>query len=821
MSRFPNLQKRHRDGFRWLGLCLLTGTVLGGLCAPIAKAASGVSAGQGANVAPALATSAVPVSAWAAPASQATSAGSGSASVSAPAGSTVCRVQGGAPGRPSVGLVLSGGGARGYAHLGVLKVLEENHIPVDCVAATSMGAVVGGLYASGLSAEEMRARLEHVNLADIAFDVTDRSDLPQSQREDERYYVDSFSLGFGRNGFQLPSGLVHGNKLQALLQEWTPAIGGSVSFDKLPVPFRAIAADLQTGQMVVLDHGSLPQAIRASMALPGLFSPVDVGGRTLVDGGIVSNLPVETARAMGADIVIAVDIGSPLRPLDALSSPADVFQQMVGILIRQNVARQREQLHASDVLIQPDLGRLTFTDFENASQAIAAGEAAARAALPKLRQLELSPAQYAVWRSAHSTMQSPAVRIAKVEVHSRGVVPAEKIRAALHVKEGDVYDPAVVNKDLLALVNEDDFESVTQQFVDENGQNKLVITAQEKRWGPNFLLFGLGLSATSKEEGSFRLHLGYRRPWLTSSGLEARVDTTLGSDLAELHAELRQPFANPWGAYIAPYVDVQRRHANLYDDSVEVKLTRYRLTTERAGVDIGFPVSTLGDFRIGVAYAHGTAVPQYNLPIGDDDDDDPGAYRQLLFPDISGRQLSARARLVIDQLDDPQFARRGYFTELRAERSLFAGSNSYTEVYGKGMVAMSYGRHSVSATLEAGNNFGGVNVTNPFGFTLGGFQHLSAYAADQLAGNSMAYGNITYMNRIASFTASPIRRLFVGVSLEAGNVWSADDAFGSGTLKRSVTLFTALTTSFGPIYVGFAMAPGGRNNLYFQLGRTY
>ena len=717
--------------------------------------------------------------------------------------------------------MLSGGGARGYAHLGVLKVLEENRIPVDCIAATSMGAVVGGLYASGLSAQDMRTRLEHVNLADIAFDVTDRSDLPQSQREDERYYVDSFSLGFGRNGFQLPSGLVHGNRLQALLQEWTPAIGGSVSFDKLPVPFRTIAADLQTGQMVVLKHGSLPQAIRASMALPGLFSPVDLDGRTLIDGGIVSNLPIETARSMGAAIVIAVDIGSPLRPLDALSSPADVMQQMIGILIRQNVARQRDQLHANDVLIQPDLGRLTFTDFENAPQAIAAGEAAARAALPQLRSLALSPAQYAEWRAAHAAVPAHAVRITKIEINSLGVVPPKKIRSALHVKEGDVYDPAAVNKDLLALVNEEDFESVTQQLVEENGENKLVIRAQEKRWGPNFLLFGLGLSATSNEEGSFRMHVGYRRPWLTSSGLEARVDGTLGSDFAELRAELRQPLGNPWGAYLAPYVEVQRRHANLYDDSGDVKLTRYRLTTQRAGLDLGFPVSTLGDFRIGVAYAHGTAVPQYNVPIGDDDDDSAGASKELLFPDIYGRQLSARARLVIDQLDDPQFARRGYFGELRVERSLFAGSDSYTEVYGKGIVAASYGRHTVSASVEAGNNFGGVNLTNPFGFTLGGFQHLSAYAAGQLSGNSMMYGQITYMNRIASFSASPIRRLFVGVSLEAGNVWAADDNFGSGTLKRSVTVFTALTTSFGPIYFGVALAPGGRNNIYFQLGRTY
>jgi len=727
-----------------------------------------------------------------------------------------CRAEGSDPTRPSIGLVLSGGGARGYAHLGVLEVLEKNHIPVDCIAAASMGAVVGGLYASGLDTQDMRHRLENVNLADVAFDVVDRSDLPQSLREDERYYVDSFSLGFGNNGFQLPSGLVHGNRLQALLQEWTPTITGKVTFDSLPIPFRAIATDLRTGQMVVLDHGSLPQAIRASMALPGLFSPTDVDGRTLIDGGITSNLPIETVREMGADIVIAVDIGSPLRPLDALSSPADVMQQMIGILIRQNVARQRDQLHNGDVLIQPDLGRLTFTDFQSAASAIDAGAAATRAALPQLQRLALSPTAYAAWRARHEIPAPQTVRIAKIEIQSRGVVPPEKIRAAIHVKEGDVYDPARINKDLQALTNEDDFESVTQQIVEDNGQHKLVVTAQEKRWGPNFLLFGLGLSATTKEEGNFRLHVGYRRPWLTDSGLEARVDATVGSDQADLHMELRQPIANAWGPYIAPYIDLQRRHANVYDASGDIKLTRYRLTTQRAGLDVGFPLSHLGDFRLGIAYAHGTATPQFNIPL-----DDEVSTRDLLFPDIYGRQLSARAKLVIDQLDDPQFVRKGYFLELRAERSLFAGDDSYTEVYGKALVAASYGRHSVNASVEAGNNFGGVNPTNPFGFTLGGFQHLSAYAADQLAGNSMFYSQVTYMNQLATFSASPIRRLFVGLSLEAGNVWGGDASFGSGTLRRSITAFTALTTSFGPIYLGVAFAPGGRNNFYFQLGRTY
>lgn len=736
--------------------------------------------------------------------------------MSAPAAQTSCVADGGTAGRPAVGLVLSGGGARGYAHLGVLKVLEENRIPVDCIAATSMGAVVGGLYASGMTARDLENRLSGINLADIAFDVTERPDLSQTQREDQRLYANGVTLGFGNNGVRLPAGLVQGNRLQALMQDWTSGVPGNVSFDTLPIPYRAIATDLRTGQKVVLNHGSLSHAIRASMALPGLFAPTEMEGHTLVDGGLVSNLPVEAARDMGAKTIIAVDIGSPLRPLDALASPADVMQQMIGILIHQNVARQREQLMSGDVLIEPSLGTLSFTDFARASQAIAAGETAARAALPKLRHLALSPEQYAAWRAAHVKPANRPVRITRIEIRSHGVVPEQHIRDALHVHTGDVYDSAQLNRKLLALTNSGDFDTVTQQLVSEGNDNTLVVDAREKSWGPNFLLFGLGLSTSSSDEGSFRLHLGYRRPWLTPSGLEGRIDSTIGSDLLSLHAELRQPLSGAFGYYVAPYLDFERRYVNLYQDNPSIKLTQYRQQTERAGFDFGLPLANLGDFRIGLAYAHGFSSPQYNLPIANDD-----GTTSMLFPDIYGHQLTARARLVIDQLDDPLFPRKGYFAELRAERSLLTRSNSFTEAYAKGLVATNFGRHSLTASVEAGNDFGNVNPIKPFGFTLGGFQHLSAYAADQLAGNSMLYGQITYMNRLATFDTSPLRGLFAGLSLEAGNVWEGDIQTGGGPLKRSITFFLSATTSFGPIYLGTAFAPGGRHNFYIQLGHTY
>ncbi len=737
-----------------------------------------------------------------------------------------CTADGGPAGRAPVGLVLSGGGARGYAHLGVLKVLEENRIPIDCIAGTSMGAVVGGLYASGMAADEMQQRLSEVNLADIAFDVTDRADLPQTSREDERLYINSLTLGFGKKGVKAPVGLVQGNRLQALLANWTAAVPTNQPFDQLPIPYRAVATDLQTGQMVVLDHGSLPLAIRASMAMPGLFAPAEINGRALVDGGLVSNLPVDTARRMGAKVVIAVDIGSPLRPLDALASPADVMQQMVGILIRQNVTSQRQQLAAQDVLLTPDLGALAFTDFQNAKQAIAAGAAAATAALPRLKRFALTPEQYAAYRSAHAQPLPPPIRITRIEIKTSGGIPKRVVSDALHVKPGDTYDPATVSQDLLGLTTGGNFESVTQQIVSHGDENVLVVDAREKYWGPNFLLFGVGMSSSSTDEGGFRLHVGYRRPWLTESGLEFRADTTIGSDLVSARVELRQPLPAAYGFYISPYAEYQRRYVNLYDDSGEVKLNQYLMQTARTGIDFGLPIGRLGDLRMGIGYATGHGSPNYNLPLS-------FADGSSTWPSFTSQALTARARLVIDQLDDPMFPRRGYYGEFRVERSLWSHNSQsasdladtsntpYTEIYGKAMIAQQFGRHSVSATIEGGKSIGGTNLINAFNFTLGGFQHLAAYAADQLTGNELAYGNVTYMNQLATFNASPIKALSVGASAEVGNVWSSGVQVGGGTLKQSYTFFTSLSTAFGPLYMGVALAPGGRRNIYLQLGRTY
>ncbi len=723
-----------------------------------------------------------------------------------------------ATGRPAIGLVLSGGGARGYAHLGVLKVLAAHRIPIDCIAATSMGAVVGGLYASGMRADDMIDRLANVDLADVAFDVARRQDLPQKQREDDERYVGGLTLGFDRDGIRRPVGLVQGNRLQALLADWTAEVPATRSFDRLPIPFRAVATNLRNGHKVVLDHGSLPLAIRASMAMPGLFSPTELDGRTLVDGGLVDNLPVDTVREMGADVVIAVDVGSQLRPLDALTSPADVVQQMMAILIRQNVTPQRDAIGARDVLLEPALGALNFSDFRNAKQAIAAGEAAAEAALPRLEPYALTPQAYAAHRTAHQRATEPPVRLANIEIRTRGPVPKRVVADALHVKPGDVYDAAAVNHDLQALVANRDFDSVTQQLVpdDTDDANTLRIDATSRDWGPNFLLFGLGMSSDSSNEGGFRFRVGYRRPWLTDSGLEFRGDATLGSDLQRLYVELRQPLTQPYGVYLAPHAEFERRFENQYVGSYRVPDAR--LQTQSIGLDLGVPIGRLGDFRVGLVDSHtslsaGTPILFVT----------PDGALDAVYPNASEHVLSARAQLQIDQLDDPQLPRQGYAFRMRAEKSLQASQQArYTEVDGKAVLAWDAGRHSLGATVEGGKLFGNDVAINAFAFTLGGFQRLAAYSIDALSGSAYAFGQLTYMNRLSLFNGVlPIKAFYLGASVELGNIWPGGGLTPAGSLKQSYTLFSAFSTSIGPIYVGVAVAPHGQRNVYLQLGRTY
>src|ERR1700735_4315916 len=308
--------------------------------------------------------------------------------------------------RPRVCLVLSGGGARGMAHIGVLKVLEALKVPIDCIAGTSMGAVVGGLYASGMSAAEIESTMRSVDWQEAFHDAPPRRALAFSRKQDDRNFLVRLPLGLQHHKILLPKGFIQGQKLQETLRQLTLPFSNSTDFDLLPTPFRAVATDLVTGSAVLLDKGDLSIAMRASMSAPGVFAPVELNGQLLVDGGLAENLPVNVARAMHADILIVSDVSFPLQPREALDSALSISNPMLALLVRKDSDRQRATLGGADVLIEPHLGAASSTDFTAAISTIAAGESAARSMLERLDALRVGDAahnEYLVRRAARET----------------------------------------------------------------------------------------------------------------------------------------------------------------------------------------------------------------------------------------------------------------------------------------------------------------------------------------------------------------------------------------------------------------------------------
>src|ERR1700735_4075373 len=289
-----------------------------------------------------------------------------------------------AEGRPRICLVLSGGGARGMAHIGVLKVLEELKVPIDCIAGTSMGAVVGGLYASGMTAAQIETTMRSVDWQEAFRDAPPRRDLAFRRKQDDRNFLVRLPLGLKHGKILLPKGFIQGQKLQETLRQLTLPFSNSTDFDLLPTPFRAVATHLETGNAVLMDKGDLAIAMRASMSAPGVFAPVELDGRLLVDGGLAENLPINVARAMHADVLIVSAVSSPVQPRAALDSALTISNQMLAILVRKDSDRQRASLSAQDILIEPDLGSTPPTDFTVPGNVIAGGEAAARNAIAAL-----------------------------------------------------------------------------------------------------------------------------------------------------------------------------------------------------------------------------------------------------------------------------------------------------------------------------------------------------------------------------------------------------------------------------------------------------
>ena len=711
--------------------------------------------------------------------------------------------------RARIGLVLSGGGARGLSHVGVLKVLEAERIPIDAIAGTSMGAIVGGLYASGMNAGELERELLKVEWANVFAARVDRQHLSQRRKEEDFEISPLIELGLRDGELRIPSGAVSSRGLESLLRRFTLPVRAVQDFDRLPIRFRAVATDLETGAPVVISRGDLALALRASMSVPGVFPPTEVDERLLGDGGLVNNVPVDVARAMGVDVVIAVSIGTPLAGRETLNSVVGVTAQMINILTEQNVQRSLATLGPADVLVSPQLGTLTAGDFAKVAEAIAIGERGALAALARLRRLAVSPEAYAQWRGEHPKLRRPEATIDFIAFEGSAQTNPSRMAASLRSQPGQPFDPDRAAADARTLAATGDYLRADYRLVTSTtGVDGLVFDLEDKPWGPNYLRIGLDLATDFNGRGSFNVKVSHNRHWLTPSGTEWRNRVQIGA-VPSFFSELYHPLswtaglAHDW--FVAAYASSERRDGTLYGQEGS-ELARFKRTTARAGIDLGQPWGRFGEIRLGLGTQRARATPTL---VSASLIDTP---RQ-----VQATETGLRLAVVVDQLDFANFPQQGY--RLVGEAAIGDGDNAgrFQRVEASAMGAVTYGRHTFNlfASARGASQQQGATLGR---YALGGFQQLSGYRDGQLLGNYVLFSRLTWYMRLAG-TPALARGYFVGASAEAGNAYLTRDALHANALRTGMSLFFGADTALGPLYLALTHAPRGQTGVVLFLGR--
>ncbi|MGA0609463.1 patatin-like phospholipase family protein [Caldimonas sp. KR1-144] len=717
--------------------------------------------------------------------------------------------------RPKVGLVLSGGGARGLAHVGVLKVLERERVPIDVIAGTSMGAIIGGLYASGMSAEQLERELLKVDWDGLFASRVSRQELSQRRKEEDYEIAPAIEVGLRDGEFRVPLGTVSSRGLELLLRRYTLAVRDVRDFDRLPTPFRAVATDMETGQPVVFKEGDLALALRSSMSVPGVFSPTEIDGRILGDGGLVDNVPVDVARAMGADIVIVVNVGTPLAKRETLGTLLGVTAQMINILTEQNVQRSLASLTPRDLLITPPLGSLTSADFARSADFFQLGELQANAQVLQLGDFAVGEAAYRQWAAARAQPPGDRPPLAFVRFEGSELTHPERFAAQLETQPGLRFDPAAAERDVRRLAASGDYDRVDFQIVHaSDGVDGVVFALDDKAWGPNYFKVGLDLSTDFSGESDFNIKISHNRHWLDANGSEWRNIVQIGSQptwFSEFYRPLRWSESLGWDWFIAPAGVIRREQFTTYAGPEGPESGRLRRTTEGLGLDLGQPWGQFGELRLGAYVRRWTDKP---LLIGE-------GYTGST-ESRTRREQGLRVRATIDQLDYAFFPQSGYRVqgELAGGALRESGSSNadhYTRFEGDGSIAFTMARRHTVSVYARTQMAGGAAVQGQGLYNLGGFQNLSGYKPGQVEGNYLVFGRLSYYYRLAPVALT--RGMFAGVTLEAGNAWSRRDDVSLGGLRSGFSAFLGADTGIGPLYFGLAWAPRGDAAVYLFLGR--
>ncbi|WP_416199672.1 MAG: patatin-like phospholipase family protein [Pseudomonas helleri] len=704
--------------------------------------------------------------------------------------------------QPKIGLVLSGGAARGLAHVGVLKALEEQGIHIDAIAGTSMGAVIGGLYATGYKIDELEKLALSIDWQEALSDSPAREDVPFRRKQDDRDFLVRQKLSFRDDGsLGLPLGVIQGQNLALLLESLLAHSSDVRDFDKLPIPFRAVATDIVSGEKVVFRKGHLPQVIRASMSIPAVFAPVEINGQLLVDGGMVDNIPVDVAREMGVDLVIVVDIGTPLRGRKELNTVFDILNQSITLMTRSNSEVQLATLKPDDVLIKPSLASIGATDFGRSEEIINAGYRATQILENRLASLrQPADAQLSIARSAEE--RTPVITAIKIENDSK--IDDSVIRYYIRQPVGEPLDLARLQRDMGTLYGLDYFDQVQYRVVHKGQERTLVISARAKRSGTDYLRLGINLSDDMHGDSAFNLGASYRVNGINRLGAEWLTRVQIG-DKQELYSEFYQPLDAGSRFFVAPYINAQSQNVEAILDNDPI--AEYRLERYGFGLNLGRQIGNSGEIRVGVGEAWGKA----DVRIGERD-----------LPSTSFTEGFYDVKYSFDSLDNVYFPHTGEDISLNFRQfdPALGSDERYRQWEFNLDKALSSGPNTWILGGRYGRTLDQANVVTS-SFLLGGARQLSGFREDAISGQNISLMRAVYYRRLTPRSYLPLDfPLYAGASLERGRAWNNDNEFDSGYINAA-SIFIGFDTPLGPLNFSYGINDDNQKALYLNLGQTF
>jgi NTE family protein len=707
-------------------------------------------------------------------------------------------------GRPSIGLVLGGGGARGGAHVGVIRMLEELNVPVDYVAGTSMGSIVGGLMAVGMTSDELQEVITTADWSDLFEDQTGREDLPYQRKRDDDLGLFGPKLGIGEDSTLLPSGYLAGQKILLFFEELTTSRVQIRDFDDLPIPYRAVAADISSGDTVVINHADLALAMRASMSVPAVFNAVPYEDRLLVDGGIANNLPVDVVRDMGADIVIAVNVGSPLLPNDKLKDALAVTNQLSTIMVQRNTQRQIATLNDSDILITPPLGdEVGSGAFSKMGVASEIGYAAAQEIKSQLAALGVSDDDYRAYRDGISLCIDGPPMVDFVRIVNNTRFADFVIEDQVRIEAGQTLDYEQLEHDIGQIYGLGFLELVRYEVVREEGRTGVVITAYQDSRGSQFIETGLDLSA-GDDGSSFNLRAGYLKTDVGQLGGEFRVTAEVGQDYG-IYTELYQPLDRQRRWIVIPVARWSHFEVNEFDDEGD-KTRQYGIDQAVGSLALGYEMGRSGVLAAGLRRYGG----EVDVNIGQPDESatyDGGEY-------FLGLNL--------DRMDDRYFPGDGYYSSfqyIKSDESLGADAE-FEQLVTSNFIARSWGRHALIGGLRYNVTLGDEekNPTPVYAlFRAGGFFNMSGFERNQLSGQNYGLLIAGYRFKVQESDFLPG---YAGFSVEYGGLSDdRSDVFSEGIWNGSV--YFGYDSPIGPLYLGLGWSEESSVLFFLRLGRIF